>query len=117
MILISEMLGMAEFKEFRSLTGDFGINKRIRDIGIHDYESLEQISETFGEGDFVLTTLFVCRDDSKKAEEYICALLDANVSAIAIKEVFFKELPQRCVEKAKEKKIPLMFYQIGRAHV
>ncbi|NLY82430.1 MAG: PucR family transcriptional regulator [Clostridiales bacterium] len=110
MILISEMLGMAEFKEFRSLTGDFGINKRIRDIGIHDYESLEQISETFGEGDFVLTTLFVCRDDSKKAEEYICALLDANVSAIAIKEVFFKELPQRCVEKAKEKKIPLMFY-------
>lgn len=101
---------MPEFKEFRLLTGKFGIDKKISNIGIHDYESLEQISKTFGKGDFVLTTLFACKDDELMAEEYICALLDAGVSGVAIKEVFYKELPKTCIEKAEAKKIPLMFY-------
>ena len=107
---ISEVLKMPEFNSFRLVTKNSGESKALKNIGIHDYESLEQIPKAFGNGDFVLTTLFVCKDSEADLEKYICALLDANISAIAIKEVFYKEIPCSCINKADELGIPILFY-------
>ena len=109
---ISDVLKMSEFKSFRLITNSTGKTNILKNIGIHDYESIEQIPFSFGKGDFVLTTLFVCKDSLEEAEIYINALLDAGIAGLAIKEVFYKEIPMNCIVKADELDIPILFYPI-----
>lgn len=109
---ISDVLKMSEFKSFRLITKSTGETNILKNIGIHDYESIEQIPFSFGKGDFVLTTLFVCKDSVEEAEVYINALLDAKIAGLAIKEVFYKEIPKSCILRADELDIPILFYPI-----
>jgi len=107
---ISDVLKMSEFKGFRRITNSTGKTNILKNIGIHDYESIEQIPFSFGKGDFVLTTLFVCKDSVEEVEIYINALLDAGIAGLAIKEVFYKEIPKSCIIRADELDIPILFY-------
>ena len=107
---ISDLLKMSEFRNFRKVTKKSGEKNILTNIGIHDYESIDQIPLSFGKGDFVLTTLFVCKDSKEDMERYINALLDAKISALAIKEIFHEKIPEKCIEKADIMNIPILFY-------
>jgi hypothetical protein len=118
MLTVMEMLSHPTFSDFRLITKRTGLNNRIRNAGILDWESGEALDDAFSPGDFVVTTLAPYRDEPEIAELVIEALIKKNISALAIKDVYFSTIPGHIAKLAEKHRIPVfMFSEPGIADV
>lgn len=108
MLRIKDILSMDFAKEFRILAGESGLGNAVRNVGINDYEPLEDIPKVFGRGDLLLTSLALYKHESENVSTYLRAFIDAGVSAIAIKTTFEKDVPEDILAYSNQKKIPLI---------
>lgn len=108
MLRIKDILSMDFAKEFRILAGESGLGNVVWNVGINDYESLEDIPKVFGRGDLLLTSLALYKHESDNISAYLKAFIDAGVSAIAIKTAFEKDIPEDILVYSNQKKIPLI---------
>ena len=91
MVTVGELMSLKPISDFKLITSEKGLENIVLDTGILEYESNEKIAETFKNGDFVITTLFLAKDDINYAEECLKMLINQKVSAIAIKDVYFND--------------------------
>ncbi len=110
MIEINELLRLPLFCEFQLTTGEEGLSNIVNNIVILEYESISQNYEVFSKGDFVLTSLFFAKDCPESIELAFKNLIKRKISGLAIKTVFFRELPERVMELAKRNHIPVFFF-------
>lgn len=108
MLRIKDILSMDFAKEFRILAGESGLGNAFWNVGINDYEPLEDIPKVFGEGDLLLTSLALYKHESYNISTYLKAFIDAGVSGIAIKTAFEKDIPKDILAYSNQKKIPLI---------
>lgn len=108
MLRIKDILSMDFAKEFRILAGESGLGNAVWNVGINDYESLDDIPKVFGEGDLLLTSLALYKHESDNISIYLKAFIDAGVSGIAIKTAFEKDIPEDILAYSNQKKIPLI---------
>lgn len=109
-IKISEALKLRYLKSFQLIAGEWGLNNSIDKIGILDHEIVEDIRGEFGQGDFVLSSFTPARNDLPLLIKSIEDLIDSKVSGLAIKNIFFKELPKYIIDLANSKHFPIFIF-------
>ena len=110
MLTVMEMLSHPDLSDFRLITNRTGLNNRIRNAAILDWESGEALDDAFFPGDFVVTTLAFYRDAPELADLIIEALLEKNISGLAIQDIYFSNVPEFISDLADEKHIPIFMF-------
>ncbi|WP_432408371.1 PucR family transcriptional regulator [Wukongibacter sp. M2B1] len=112
-ITISDAMNLQTLKDFKLVAGEWGLNKKIDQMGILDHEIIDKIDNievVFGQGDFVLTNFTAARNDVNLLIQSIKELIKARVSGLAIKNIFYSELPSEIIEYANEKSFPIFIF-------
>lgn len=109
-INIYEALELEIFKDFKVVAGINGLNNKIKKIGILDYEVDELIEKNFVEGEFVITTLFVIKDNIKELYNLVEKMILVGISGLAVKNIYFDNLPDEVIEFANKKSFPIMIF-------
>jgi PucR family transcriptional regulator, proline-responsive transcriptional activator len=110
MITVFDIVTSPNFEKFQIISGEKGIQNPVSGTGIFDWESKEDIAKTFRKGEFVITTLSIAKDDFDYANDCIKTLILHGVSAICIKEVFFRNLSEDTIQKSDILGIPIFFF-------
>ena len=66
--------------------------------------------QSFPKGEFVITTLSAAKDDPSAAEEALASLFQCKIAAIAIKNVYFRQLPDSICTLSNKSNIPILFF-------
>ncbi len=110
MVTVGELMSLKPISDFKLITSEKGLGKPVLDTGILEYESNEKIAETFKNGDFVITTLFLAKDNPNQAEECLKMLINQGVSAIAVKNVYFNDFSVALKDYAEEHNCPVFIF-------
>lgn len=110
MLTVSDLMLSPLFRTARLAAGRSGLSNNVLYIGFLDWESVEQIPQYFQQGEIVVTTLMSAKDDIRKAEKYLKALIMNNSSAIMIKEIYYREISDEIRDFAEERHIPVFFF-------
>lgn len=110
MVTVFDIVTSPNFEKFQIISGEKGIQNPVSGTGIFDWESKEDIAKTFRKGEFVITTLSIAKDDFDYANDCIKILILHGVSAICIKEVFFRNLSEDTIQKSNILGIPIFFF-------
>ncbi len=110
MITVFDIVTSPNFEHFQIISGEKGIQNPVSGTGIFDWESKADIAKTFRKGEFVITTLSIAKDDFDYANDCIKTLILHGVSAICIKEVFFRNLSEDTIQKSDILGIPIFFF-------
>jgi len=109
-ISLYEALKFNHLKPLKLVSGEKGLNQKIDKIGILDHEIIEGIEGMFRQGDFVLTTFTPIREDMQAIERCIKALIECGVTALAIKNIYIKELADDLIKYADACNFPIFFF-------
>ncbi|MBN2795817.1 MAG: PucR family transcriptional regulator [Clostridia bacterium] len=109
-ITVREAMQLNQFKHIHLVAGEKGLESLIERIGILDYEIVEGIKGAFFKGDFVLTTFTAARNNLELLKSSIEDLIDCGISALAIKTIYYKELPLSIIELANKKGLPIFMF-------
>lgn len=110
MIQVKELLNMPLFQNFKLIAGENGLNKQLNNVVILEYESVKNSYHVFNQGDFLLTSLFFAVNDYDAIIPALKNVIDRNISGIAIKTVFFDDVPIEIKDYAYEKRIPIFTF-------
>lgn len=109
-ITVSDVLKIQGLKNLNLIAGEDGLNGTVKKVGILDYEFLDKIEGQFGEGDFIISSFLFAKDDLQLFINSIKSLIEDKVSCLAIKDVYYKELPSEIIEYANEKSFPIFIF-------
>lgn len=107
---IKDALHLEYLNEFQQIAGQNGLDNTITTIGILDHEMLENTMHIFVEGEFVLSTLSVARNDIDLVFSAIKSLIDRKASGLAIKNVYYQSMPDEIIAYANKHHFPIFIY-------
>lgn len=111
MLKVSDLLSLPQFDSFRLISSPDGLNNIVGGSSILEWESPKEIATDFAPDDFVMTTLYMYRDELDRADEALKALIKRRVAAIAIKTTFTDTCSEEVLKMADLYKIPIFMYQ------
>lgn len=107
---VANLLSKSLFKDFRIVSGKSGLNNKVTSAGFFEWEQDFQITKSFDKGEFVITTLSSFKDDPNAVEKSLKLLINNNVAAIAIKDIYYKDLSDELKSYSNEHNVPVMFF-------
>ena len=75
MLKVSDLLSLPQFDSFRLISSPDGLNNIVGGSSILEWESPKEIATDFAPDDFVMTTLYMYRDELDRADEALKANL------------------------------------------
>ena len=111
MLRVTDLLSLPQFETFKLITDADGLHNIVSGAGILDWESPKEIVTDFSVNDFVLTTLYMSRDNLERADTGLKALIKHRVSAIGLKTIYSETCSREVIELANLYKIPIFTYQ------
>ena len=111
MVTVRDIMTDAIFDGFRIVAGRRGIYNTVTGTAIFDWEEPQDVSKTFSPGEFVLTTLSEAKYRPDDLLRRVNALLDVHVSAICVKTLFFKSIPEEIIETANKRNVPIFLFE------
>lgn len=115
-ITVSDIMKLETFKEFRLVAGQRGLENSIERSGILDYEYEEHFAKgQFVKDSFVISSLLFAKDHPENILDAVKGLLNDQVSGLAIKTIYFKELPEEVVRYADENGFPVFLFDKSSA--
>ncbi|MCG8485640.1 MAG: PucR family transcriptional regulator ligand-binding domain-containing protein [Clostridia bacterium] len=109
-ITVQEAMQLKKFKKFNLLAGESGLNNKIEKISILDYEIVDQVENQFFKNEFTLSSLFGARDNASLILKSIKYLIANGVTGLAIKNVYYKELPEEVLTFADDNRFPIFMF-------
>ena len=109
-ITVYEALELDILKGFNVIAGEKGLLNEITHVAVWDYETADIIAENFSRGDFALSTLVSIKDDINKLYEVVGKMIEVGISCLAIKNIYFKEIPEDVIMLANKNKFPIMLF-------
>lgn len=109
-ITVLEATKLRAFKNFRLISGHRGLDNIIERVGILDYEFVTNMKGQFVQNEFVISSLLFAKDNPDFILEAVKDLVDHGVSSLAIKNIYYNELPSEVVEYANEKSFPIFIF-------
>lgn len=109
-LTVIDLLANPLFSEFRLISGRGGLYNPVMGTGILEYESFQDIDNTFEKGEFVMTTLSQAKNDPVLAEEQIKYLIKNGACAVAIKTVFYQDIPESVKQYSDDHNTPIFFF-------
>lgn len=110
LIQVRELLKMPLFQNFKLIAGENGLEQQLSNVVILEYESVNNSYHVFNQGDFILTSLFFAVNDPDSIITALRNVIDRGIAGIAIKTVFFNDIPIEIKEYAYEKKVPIFTF-------
>ncbi|MHC1722942.1 MAG: PucR family transcriptional regulator [Aminipila sp.] len=113
---VLEATKLDTFNSFRLVAGHRGLDKIVEKVGILDWEFIKKIEEgpenisDFIEGEFVLSSLLFAKDKPELIIEAVKYLAESRVSGLAIKNIYYTELPEEVIHYANEKSLPVFVF-------
>lgn len=120
-ITILEAMKLDVFRNFRLIAGHRGLEKKIEKVGILDYEydikTKEPLNkEQFEKGQFVISSLLFAKDDTSLIFDAVQCLINDDVSSLAIKNIYYNDLPSEVIELANENSFPIFIFDKNSAY-
>lgn len=109
-ITINEALKIEILKDFRVVAGRKGLENEIRRVGILDHETPEMIEKTFTKNEFIITNLLLIKDNIEELYMMVEKMIAVGVSGLAIKNIYFDEIPQEIIAMANSRVFPIMMF-------
>lgn len=110
-ISVHEVLKLKKFNKFKLIAGAGGLDRRVDRGGFIDHESIEKVKISFDfEREMTFSSFPMIKDTPELITEYIKAFIEVNCACLAIKTVFFDEIPQSAIDLANEKNFPLFIF-------
>lgn len=114
-ITVLEATKLETFKNFRLVAGHRGLDNIVEKIGILDWEFITKleghfIEGEFAKGEFVLSSLLFAKDKPDLVIEAVKYLVESQVSGLAIKNIYYNDLPIEVINYANEKSIPIFIF-------
>lgn len=110
-IRIRDVLQLEYINTLNVITDESGFNRIITRVGILDHEILENNYDVFEKGEFVISTLSVARDDVNLVFKAIKELINVEVAGLAIKSIYYHELPFEIIEFANKNNFPIFIFE------
>lgn len=110
MLDVSTLQQFDFFTNFTLYAGANGFFRTISNVVILDHECIQDNYSDYNEGDFVLTNLIFAKENPEIIYSCFSKLMDTKISAIAIKSIFFNQLPQNVIDLANERQVPIFFF-------
>jgi len=107
---VANLLSKSLFQDFRIVSGKNGLNNKVTSAGFFEWEQDFQITKSFDKGEFVITTLSSFKDDPNAVERSLKLLINNSVSAIAIKDIYYKDLSDDLKKYSNDHSVPIMFF-------
>lgn len=111
MLQVNEIINLTLFKEFNLIAGQRGLTNQTNNIVILEYEPINNRYDVFHEGDFVLSSLFFAKDRPDLIIVAFKELIKRKISGIAIKTVFFDNIPDDVMKIAEAHKLPVFLFE------
>lgn len=109
-ITIYDATKLNTFRKFRLISGVSGLGNPIEKVGILDWEFFIKEEGQFIKGEFVLTSLMFAKDNPDYILESVMELVHCGVSGLAVKNVYYNELPQEVVRYSNENDFPIFIF-------
>ena len=114
-LTVLEATKLETFKNFRLVAGHRGLDRIIEKIGILDWEFVNKIEgqiveSEFIKGEFVLTSLLFAKDKPELILEATKYLEENQISGLAIKNIYYNDLPIEVMNYANEKSLPIFIF-------
>lgn len=114
-ISVREIVALKEFKAFKLIAGESGLENQVNAVGILDYEYALQDTEeprkwTFRKRDFVISSLLFAKGRPELLRNAVRDLCNDKIAALAIKNVCYTELPEEVIEYANEHGLPIFMF-------
>lgn len=112
MITVGDICGLPVFDRiWPACTCENAFDRVVTGVGTLDHEPFTKNYDLFTPGEFIFTSLGFAGHYPELADEAIMALMERNVSALAIKPVALKEISPRVAQYSQESGVPLFFYE------
>ncbi|MBE0450845.1 MAG: PucR family transcriptional regulator [Clostridia bacterium] len=109
-ITIYDATKLNTFRKFRLISGVSGLGNPIEKVGILDWEFFIKEEGQFIKGEFVLSSLMFAKDNPDYILESVLDLVHCGVSGLAVKNVYYNELPQEVVKFSNENDFPIFIF-------
>jgi len=109
-ITIYDATKLNTFRKFRLISGVSGLGNPIEKVGILDWEFFIKEEGQFIKGEFVLSSLMFAKDNPDYILESVMELVNCGVSGLAVKNVYYNELPQEVVRFSNENDFPIFIF-------
>lgn len=107
---VANLLSKPMFKNFRLVSGKNGLNNNVTSAGFFEWEQDFQITKSFSQGEFVLTTLASLKDDMNAVDKSLKLLINNSVSAIAIKDIYYNDISDDLKQYSDKHNVPILFF-------
>lgn len=114
-ITVLEAMKLDTFKKFKLVAGLRGLENRINVAGILDYEFDVEKEEQFYKGQFlkdqfVISSLLFAKNNPDRILIALKYLVQDGVSGLAIKNIYYDNLPQEVIEFANDNSFPIFIF-------
>lgn len=109
-ITVREAIELKSLRNFKLLAGEHGLDRDIIKIGILDYEKDEYVEKNFDEGEFIISSLLVVKDNPEELEALVKKMISIGIAGLAIKNIYFKEVPQNIIDLCNKEEFPIFVY-------
>ncbi len=109
-ITIGEMLELERFKTFKCVAGRDGFKRRVEKISLLDYEIVKPLESQFLPYEFSLSSLLGAKNNPELILMSVKYLFESGVSGLAIKNIYYDELPDEVIEYADEHEFPIFLF-------
>lgn len=114
MITVSDIIKNTGLKNYAVVGGLDGLQNEVFKTGIIDYEfSIEGFMDNnspFQRGDFLLSSLMFCHQNDEKLMAMLEKLVELGISGLAVKNIFFKEIPELAIEFCNTHNFPIILF-------
>lgn len=109
-ITVLDAMKLNSLKNFKLVAGQWGLNRSIEKVGILDYEFVKKIKDQFVQGEFIISSLLFAKDDVNLLIGSVKSLIEDNVACLAIKNIYYSELPDDIIDYANEANFPIFIF-------
>lgn len=107
---VKDAMKLEYLDEFTLIAGNGGLHRVISTVGILDHEMIDGQMDVFIEGELVVTTLSVARDDESLVFDAIKALCRSKAAGLAFKRTFYETLSDEILAYADQMNFPIFSY-------
>lgn len=120
-ITVLEAMKLDILKNFKLIAGHRGLENKIEKVGILDYEFDKKAEGHLGKGQFeknqfVITSLLFAKDHPSLVLEAVKYLLEDQVSGLAVKNIYYNDLPAEVIDFANQSAFPVFIFDRNSAY-
>ena len=106
---IRELLSIEALQPIAAQTGEYGLDRQMKDVVLLEYDSLQQPRpRDYYQDDFIISTMFFAKDQPEALYTVIQQLITLGAAGLAYKSVYYSELPKEVLELAQSHQFPIL---------